>query len=72
MKCARLLLLLALLGTGCTTSPDPEDRHFYNRGWLNPHKDIDEDPSFDGPVKEPGPTANHQHREYLKDPLVDY
>ena len=65
------LLLLSLLLASCSNDTDPEDRRFYNRGWLFPHRDIDLDPDFDGPVKEPGMPKRVHPEKYKQDPLVD-
>jgi hypothetical protein len=64
------LLLLPLLFAGCSTDTDPEDRRFFNRGWLFPHRDIDLDPAFDGPQKgAPMPKQAHPEK-YKEDPIV--
>lgn len=66
------LLLITLSGAsflnGCTTSDDPDDRTFFNRGWINP-KELDTDENFnriDPRTKKPLPPPN-----YVRDPLVD-
>jgi hypothetical protein len=66
------ILLLPLLLAGCTSDMDPEDRHFFNRGWVNPHRDIDLDPTFDSPM--PGtsggmPRERHPEK-YKNDPFA--
>lgn len=50
---------------------DPEDRHFFNRGWINPKRDIDMDPNFDAPYPGNKPLPNAQHPEaYKNDPFT--
>lgn len=68
----RLCLLLApLLIAGCSTDTDPEDQRFFNRGWLNPHRDIDLDPAF-GEKPQPSQMPKGVHPEkYKQDPIVD-
>lgn len=64
-------LLMPLLLAGCSRDTDPEDRRFYNRGWLWPHRDIDLDPAFDGPPRD-GRMPKQVHPEkYKEDPIVD-
>jgi hypothetical protein len=70
MKRCCCLFLLPLLLAGCTSGMDPEDRHFFNRGWMNPKRDIDLDPNFDAPYPGDSPIPNHQHPEkYKGDPF---
>lgn len=38
------IICVGALG-GCTTSTDPGDREFFNRGWVNPHE-LDTDDNF--------------------------
>ncbi len=64
------LLLVPLLLAGCARD-DPEDRRFFNRGWLWPHRDIDLDPAFDGPVKDPRMPKQVHPEKYQGDPIVD-
>jgi hypothetical protein len=71
MKPRCMLLLPLLLVAGCSMDTDPEDRRFYNRGWLWPHRDIDLDPSFDGPPKQPGMPQRVHPEKYKGDPIVD-
>jgi hypothetical protein len=47
MKFVLLLLLLPLLA-GCAS--DPDDRAFFNRGWINP-KELDQPPKASKPSK---------------------
>ena len=61
-------LCSASLISGCTTSDDPDDRAFFNRGWINP-KELDTDDNFnriDRKKKDRQPPPN-----YVRDPLVD-
>jgi hypothetical protein len=64
------LLLLPLLFAGCSTDTDPEDRRFFNRGWLFPHRDIDLDPAFDGPPKAPSMPKQVHPEKYKEDPIA--
>jgi len=70
MKRAALFLLPVLL-VGCSTEADPEDRRFYNRGWIFPHRDIDGDPSLAAPGEEPGMPPPKMPKNYKPDPLLD-
>ena len=70
MKCLCVLLLSILLA-GCTSDMDPEDRHFFNRGWINPKRDIDNDANFDAPYPGTSPVPNQQHPvKYKEDPFA--
>jgi hypothetical protein len=42
-----ILAAIACMGVlgGCTSSTDPGDREFFNRGWVNP-RDLDTDDNF--------------------------
>jgi hypothetical protein len=67
------ILLLATLLAGCAADTDPEDRRFFTKGWLFPHRDIDQDPSFDpDPARQqPMPTSRHPDK-YPEDPIIGH